>query len=249
MSNFAVMGIYVENLTKTYAAQKAVDSVTFSAEPGRVTGFLGPNGAGKSTTMRMITGYLKPDDGVVKVDGVDLSVHPLRARNRAGYLPENNPLYLHMYVREYLNFMADLYQVKGKKRKISELIGQTGLQAESHKKIGRLSKGYKQRVGLAQALLHDPPVLVLDEPTSGLDPNQLSEIRQLIRELGKEKTVLLSTHILQEVEMLCDQVIIIHQGAIAANDTLQNLLQRENGSLEEIFRKLTKNRNSKIQES
>lgn len=217
------MTIEVENLTKIFGAQRAVDSISFSLQKGEILGFLGPNGAGKSTTMKMITSYLHPDEGTIKILGQDCVENSLETRKHIGYLPEHNPLYLEMYVREYLQFVAEIHKIDHKKTRINELIDIVGLQKEQHKKIGELSKGYRQRVGLAQALIHNPEILILDEPTSGLDMNQLKDIRKLIRNLGKEKTVILSTHIMQEVQALCDRVIIINNGRIVADDPIELL--------------------------
>ncbi|MDX1936511.1 MAG: gliding motility-associated ABC transporter ATP-binding subunit GldA [Flavihumibacter sp.] len=217
------MSIEVKNLSKVYGTQKAVNGISFAVKKGEIVGFLGPNGAGKSTTMKMITGYLTPDGGSAQVCGIDVVTTPLETKKRIGYLPEANPLYFDMYVREYLDFVADLHQVADKKNRIEAVISTVGLTPESKKKIGQLSKGYKQRVGLAAALIHNPDVLILDEPTSGLDPNQIAEIRDVIKELGKEKTVLFSSHILQEVEAVCERVVIINKGTIVADDTLTNL--------------------------
>jgi ABC-2 type transport system ATP-binding protein len=217
------MSIEVNSLLKKYGSQTAVDHISFTVSKGEIVGFLGPNGAGKSTTMKMITGYLDPDGGDVRVCGIPVRETPLETKARIGYLPEANPLYHDMYVREYLAFMAGIHQVSAASDRISEVIRLTGLLPESHKKIGQLSKGYKQRVGLAAALIHDPEVLILDEPTTGLDPNQIVEIREVIRTLGLNKTVLFSSHILQEVEALCSRVIIIHKGKIVADDTLDQL--------------------------
>ncbi|MGZ3836998.1 MAG: gliding motility-associated ABC transporter ATP-binding subunit GldA [Flavisolibacter sp.] len=220
------MSIEVKNLMKQYGEQKAVDRLSFQLRKGEIVGFLGPNGAGKSTTMKMITGYLEPDAGEISVCGIDVRKEPLAVKKRIGYLPESNALYYDMYVREYLDFIADVHGLKQKKQRISAVIALTGLTPESKKRIGQLSKGYKQRVGLAAALLHEPEVLILDEPTSGLDPNQIVEIRNVIREQGKDKLVLFSSHILQEVEALCDRVIIINKGKLVADATLQELQQR-----------------------
>ena len=217
------MSITVSNLLKIYGEQKAVNNISFTIPKGEIVGFLGPNGAGKSTTMKMITGFLNPNKGSIEVAGINVLTHPLEARKKIGYLPEANPLYMDMYVREYLEFIAGVHQLPSVKPAVEKAIAMTGLQPESHKKIGQLSKGYKQRVGLAAALIHDPEVLILDEPTSGLDPNQIIEIRDVIRQLGKEKTVLFSSHILQEVEALCQRVIIINKGSLVADDSLQNL--------------------------
>jgi ABC-2 type transport system ATP-binding protein len=225
------MSIQVSELSKTYGEQKAVDNISFSLNKGEIVGFLGPNGAGKSTTMKMITGYLPPSSGQALVSGFDVSKAPLEVRKRVGYLPEANPLYFDMYVKEFLSFIANVHQLgKTAAARIATVIALTGLEPESKKKIGALSKGYKQRVGLAQALLHDPEVLILDEPTSGLDPNQLADIRQVIKNLGSNKTVILSTHIMQEVEAMCSRVIIINKGQLIADDTLQNLQQRQAGN-------------------
>jgi len=220
------MSIEVTNLLKKYGEQKAVDGISFHVAKGEIVGFLGPNGAGKSTTMKIVTGYLKADAGNATVCGIDVQKGPLDSKRKIGYLPESNPLYYDMYVREYLDFIADVNQVSNKKKKMEEAIQTVGLNTESKKKIGQLSKGYKQRVGLAAALIHDPEVLILDEPTTGLDPNQIIEIREVIKQLGKNKTVLFSSHILQEVEAICDRVIIINKGTIVADDTLYNLQQK-----------------------
>lgn len=217
------MSIEVKNLTKVYGEQKAIDHISFTVNKGEIVGFLGPNGAGKSTTMKIITGYLQPDEGDAFVSGVDVKKEPLAAKSKIGYLPEANPLYYDMYIREYLGFIADIHQVNNKKEKIDTTIQVVGLTVESKKRIGQLSKGYKQRVGLAAALIHDPEVLILDEPTTGLDPNQIIEIRDVIKSLGQNKTVLFSSHILQEVEAICDRVIIINNGLMVANDKLSNL--------------------------
>ena len=219
------MSIEVNKLTKIYGDQKAVDNISFKVQKGEIVGFLGPNGAGKSTTMKMITGYLEPDHGEAIVSGIPVSTSPIETKRRIGYLPEANALYYDMYVREYLKFIAEIHHVKDARNRIEEMIKLTGLTVESNKKTGQLSKGYKQRVGLAAALIHDPEVLILDEPTSGLDPNQIMEIREVIRMQGKNKTVLFSSHILQEVEAICDRVIIINKGKIVADDQLRNLQQ------------------------
>jgi len=233
------MSISVESLSKVYGKQKAVDGISFSAQPG-VLGFLGPNGAGKSTTMKILTGYIPQTSGKASVCGFDVQTQPIEVKRSIGYLPESNPLYQDMYVRESLQFIADIHKIDNADKRIEEVIEITGLTPEKHKKIGQLSKGYKQRVGLAQAILHDPQVLILDEPTSGLDPNQLIGIRQLIRDLGKTKTVVLSTHIMQEVEAVCDHVVIINKGNIVADDTLEGLRKKNAGkSLENIFIDLT----------
>lgn len=220
------MSIAVREITKVYGQQKAVDKITFSINKGEIVGFLGPNGAGKSTTMKMITGYLAPDSGVAMVSNINVIADPIAAKKKIGYLPEANPLYFDMYIKEYLNFIAGIHQVDNKKQRIKDVIELTGLGVEQRKKIGALSKGYKQRTGLAAALIHDPEVLILDEPTSGLDPNQIIEIRNVIKEQGKNKTVLFSSHILQEVEAMCDRVIIINKGTLVADDQLSNLQRR-----------------------
>lgn len=212
------MSIKVEGLTKVYGEQYAVDNISFDIPKGEIVGFLGPNGAGKSTTMKILTCYLPQTSGKAEVCGIDTLENPMEVKKKVGYLPESNPLYYDMYVKEYLTFMADLFKMKNKKAKVAEMIEAVGLTKEQKKKIGALSKGYKQRVGLAQAMIHDPEVLILDEPTSGLDPNQLVEIRGLIKNFGKEKTVMLSTHIMQEVEAICDRIIIIKNGKLVADD-------------------------------
>ena len=218
------MSIKVDHVVKLYGTQTAVNKISFEVKSGEIVGFLGPNGAGKSTTMKMITGYIAPDAGQIQVCGILVEGEAIATKQKIGYLPESNPLYLEMYVREYLDLMAGLHQIKNRQERIEEVIKLTGLSAEAHKEIGQLSKGYKQRVGLAAALIHDPAVLILDEPTTGLDPNQIIEIREVIRNLGKYKTILFSTHILQEVEALCDRVIVINKGTIVADDKLENLL-------------------------
>lgn len=217
--------VIINNLTKTYGVQNAVNNISFEAKKGEILGFLGPNGAGKTTTMKMITCFIPPTSGSINVCGFDVATQSKQVREQIGYLPEHNPLYLDMYIKEYLLFVAGLHKVKNKKQAVEEMIERTGLTLEQHKVIGALSKGYRQRVGLAQAMLHNPEVLILDEPTSGLDPNQLIEIRKLIRELGNEKTVIFSSHIMQEVQALCDRVIIINKGNIVANDTIEVLKQ------------------------
>ena len=217
------MSIEVKHLTKFFGEQAAVNDISFEIGKGEIVAFLGPNGAGKSTTMKMITGYIPASSGSIKVNGIPVDVDDLETRKIIGYLPENNPLYLDMYVKEYLHFVGSIYKIKDLKNRVNEMIQMVGLELEQHKKIGALSKGYKQRVGLAQAFIHDPEVLILDEPTSGLDPNQLVEIRELIKTIGKEKTIMLSTHIMQEVEAICDRVIIINKGKIVANNNQQAL--------------------------
>lgn len=217
------MSIEVKNLFKYYGEQAAVRDVSFTINNGEIVGFLGPNGAGKSTTMKVITGYINASSGEVKVCGLPVDVDSLNTRRKIGYLPEHNPLYLDMYVKEYLEFVGQIYKVKNLKNRVAEMIKAVGLEVEQNKKLGALSKGYRQRVGLAAAIIHDPEVLILDEPTSGLDPNQLVEIRELIKKIGKSKTVMLSTHIMQEVEAICDRVIIINKGQIVADDTAEAL--------------------------
>jgi ABC-2 type transport system ATP-binding protein len=229
------MSIEVRNISKFYGDQKALDDVSFSIKSGEIVGFLGPNGAGKSTLMRILTTYLKADSGSATVQGCDVQTQQKGVQSCVGYLPENNPLYPDMYVKEYLEFSASVYGLKDSTERINEVIAQTGLVAESHKQINQLSKGYKQRVGLANALLHNPKVLILDEPTTGLDPNQLVEIRQLIRKVGRDTTILLSTHIMQEVEAMCDRVIIINKGKIVANDLIKNLKSDSNQLIEVEF--------------
>lgn len=232
--------IQVDQLSKTYGQQKAVDSISFKAEPGRVLGFLGPNGAGKSTTMKMLSGFLLPNSGTAQICGYDIMNQTLQVKRHLGYLPEHNPLYLDLYVKEALGFMADIYQIDNKNKRIAEVIEQTGLGPEQHKPIGSLSKGYRQRVGLAQAIIHNPEVLILDEPTSGLDPNQVIGIRDLIKTLGKTKTVLVSTHIMQEVEAICDDILMISKGKMVANQSKTDLLNSHSGkNLEQIFTQLT----------
>src|SRR5215213_8936666 len=228
------MSITVKNLTKIYGEQRAVNDISFSIEQGEIVGFLGPNGAGKSTTMKMITGYLEPSAGDISVNGIDVKKNPLDAKKKIGYLPESNALYYDMYIREYLAFIAEVHRVKNKKQKVEEVIQLTGLTPENKKRLGQLSKGYKQRVGLAAALLHDPEVLILDEPTSGLDPNQIVEIRQVIKDQGKNKLVLFSSHILQEVEAICDRVIIINKGRIVADDKLINLQKASSANIVKV---------------
>ncbi len=218
------MSIKVSSLSKIYDTQKAVDNISFELKKGEIVGFLGPNGAGKSTTMKIITSYLPPTTGTASVCGFDVQEQPMEVRRKVGYLPESNPLYYDMYVREYLEFTAGIHKLgKDSKKRIEEMVEMTGLTKEAHKRIGALSKGYKQRVGLAQAMLHNPEVLILDEPTTGLDPNQIIEIRELIKAIGKEKTVLLSTHIMQEVQAMCSRVIIINNGKIVADDAITKL--------------------------
>ncbi len=219
------MSIEVKNLFKYYGEQAAVRDVSFSVNKGEIVAFLGPNGAGKSTTMKIMTGYIPASSGEVYIAGIKVDIDELKTRQMIGYLPENNPLYVDMYVREYLEFVGRIYKVKNLKSRVAEMVHAVGLDVEQNKKIGSLSKGYRQRVGLAQAIIHDPEVLILDEPTTGLDPNQLVEIRELIRQIGKQKTVLLSTHIMQEVEAICDRVIILSKGQIVADDKAKTLQQ------------------------
>jgi ABC-2 type transport system ATP-binding protein len=218
------MSIIVSNITKLYGSQKALDGVTLEIKPGGITGLLGPNGAGKSTLMKILTCFIPATTGIASVCGFDVAEHSIEVRRKVGYLPENNPLYPDLYVKEFLGFIAGMHGIgKGAGDRVKEMIAVTGLQAEQHKKIGALSKGYRQRVGLAQAMIHNPEVLILDEPTSGLDPNQLLEIRNLITSLGQTRTVMMSTHIMQEVEAICNRAIIIHRGRIVADDSTRNL--------------------------
>jgi ABC-2 type transport system ATP-binding protein len=226
------MSIEVNNISKSYGAQKALDAVSFSIQKGEIVGFLGPNGAGKSTLMKILTTYIAADEGSASVNGFDVNAEQKSVQKSIGYLPEHNPLYLDLYVREYLAFNADIYKVP--KSRIEEVITLTGLSTESHKKIGQLSKGYRQRVGLANALLHNPDVLILDEPTTGLDPNQLVEIRNVIKNVGKDKTVFLSTHIMQEVEAICDRVIIINNGKIVTDKKLDKLISEDKEQVIEV---------------
>lgn len=224
------MSVSVRNLTKEYGTQKAIDQLNFEISKGEVVGFLGPNGAGKSTTMKILTCYLEPSAGDADICGANIYENPVEVRKQVGYLPEHNPLYLEMYVKEYLSFSANLHGLSGKtSKRVKDVVDQTGLGPEQHKKIGQLSKGYRQRVGLAHALLHDPQVLILDEPTSGLDPNQVVDIRDLIREVGREKTVILSTHIMQEATAMCDRIMIINRGHIVADKGLDEMLAHSSG--------------------
>ena len=243
------MSVKVNQLTKVYGTQKAVNNISFKAKKGEVLGFLGPNGAGKSTTMKIITCFIPQSEGEVEVCGYSTEKDPMEVRKRIGYLPEHNPLYKNMYVKEYLNFVAGLHKIPNKNKRIGELVEMTGLEYEQHKHIQALSKGYRQRVGLAQAMLHNPDVLILDEPTSGLDPNQLVEIRALIKKLGEEKTVIFSTHIMQEVQAICDRVVIINRGNLVANDTVETLRERVVGAslvTVEFLEKTTKSQLSGI---
>lgn len=227
------MSIKVSNLNKIYTTQKAVDNIDFTVDKGEIVGFLGPNGAGKSTVMKILTNFIKDFDGEAFINDISVRAHPIETQKEIGYLPEHNPLYQEMYVREYLEFHAQIYHIP--KNKIEDMIAKVGLQSHAHKKIGELSKGYRQRVGLAAALIHDPKVLILDEPTTGLDPHQLEEIRSLIKSVGKDKTVLFSTHIMQEVEAVCDRVIILNKGRIVANESLQKLYAQEEQIIEVEF--------------
>lgn len=232
------MSISIEKINKSYATQQALNNVSFSINKGEVVGFLGPNGAGKSTLIKIICCYLLQDSGQIKVCNIDTKKEEMLVKSKIGYLAENNPLYNEMYIKEYLYFISGIYNIKQKDKRVSEIIRQTGLASEEHKKIRALSKGYKQRVGLAAALIHNPEVLILDEPTTGLDPNQLKEIRELIKEVGKNKTVLLSTHIMQEVDKMCNRIIIINKGKII-DDQKISTLKNKNIDLEKHFRKLT----------
>ncbi len=225
------MSIEVNNVTKIYGKQKALNDVSFKVEPGHIVGFLGPNGAGKSTMMKIITCFIPQTSGTIKVCGYDVIEQSIDVRKQVGYLPEHNPLYLDMYVKEYLDFVGGVYKISNRKKRINEMIDIVGLGVEQNKKIGALSKGYRQRVGLAQAMIHNPKVLILDEPTTGLDPNQLEEIRNLIKNIGKEKTIMLSTHIMQEVEAICDKTIIINEGKIVADNKTQDLQSTENENI------------------
>jgi len=228
------MSITVNNITKLYGEQKALNDVSFTIKTGEIVGFIGPNGAGKSTMMKILTGFIPQSEGDAFINDVNTLENSIEVRKQVGYLPENNPLYTDMYVKEYLEMVANLYRVPSPKSQVPNMISMVGLEREQHKKIGALSKGYRQRVGLAQALIHDPSVLILDEPTSGLDPNQIIEIRNFIAEVGKEKTVMLSTHLMQEVEAICDRVIIINQGKIVADDSAKNIQQHSASSHQTI---------------
>lgn len=238
------MSIEVKQVTKLYGEQKALDGISFEIKTGEVVGFLGPNGAGKSTMMKIITGFIPPTHGEILVQGYDVVMNSMEVRKLIGYLPENNPLYLDMYVKEYLGFVAGIYKLKNPKDRVNEMIARTGLEIEKHKKIGALSKGYRQRVGLAQALIHDPKILILDEPTSGLDPNQIVEIRNLISEVGKEKTIMLSTHIMQEVEAICDKIIILNNGKIVADDETQNIQRQVKSDIQVVLVEFNSDPNS-----
>ena len=232
------MSLEIKKINKKYGDQDALIDVSFSLKKGDIVGFLGPNGAGKTTLMKIITSILKPDSGDITINGYDTQKNEISTKRQIGYLAENNPLYKDMLVTEYLDFVASLYEIENKKDKVKEIIKKTGLESEIKKKIEELSKGYKQRVGIAAALVHDPNVLILDEPTTGLDPNQLIEIRKLIQEIGQEKIVLLSTHILQEIPKICNHIIIINKGRIVENTRMQNLITKSN-NLEDHFQKLT----------
>jgi len=234
------MSIEVSQLTKKYGQQVAVNKLSFKVAPGEIVGFLGPNGAGKSTTMKMVTGFLRPDEGSAIICGSDVKKDPVSVKKQIGYLPENNPLYTDLFVREYLGFVAELHHLKNKKEAVEQVIQKVGLTPEANKKIAQLSKGYKQRVGLAAALIHNPNVLILDEPTSGLDPNQILEIREVIRQEGKNKTVIFSSHIMQEVQAICDRVIIINKGNLVKDSKISEL-KNSGKELEAIFRELTTN--------
>ena len=229
------MTIQINNISKFYGSQKALDDITFELKKGELVGFLGPNGAGKSTLMKIITGYLAPNNGLVKINGEIVTPQNHEIRKEIGYLPEHNPLYTDLYIKEYLSLTAGFYQLTEKSKKVKQVIEMTGLGTEQHKKIKALSKGYRQRVGLAQALIHNPSILILDEPTTGLDPNQLEEIRSMIREISKEKTVLFSTHIMQEVEAICNRVIIINQGKTIADDSVEQIKAGQLLSKQQVF--------------
>jgi ABC-2 type transport system ATP-binding protein len=233
------MSVKVESVTKLYGKQKALDNLTFEVKTGEIVGILGPNGAGKSTLMKIITGFLQPEEGNVSINGLVVGSGTLEIKQQIGYLPENNPLYLDLYVAEYLEYVAGIYRLKKVKPRVAEMISLTGLENEKHKKIGALSKGYRQRVGIAQALIHDPAVLILDEPTSGLDPSQIVEIRQLIKNVSSNKTVMLSTHILQEAEAMCDRIMIINQGKIIATDTPINIKSYSINNLQNVLIEFT----------
>lgn len=244
------MSIEVRNVFKYYGEQAAVKGISFSVKSGEIVGFLGPNGAGKSTTMKMITGFIPATSGEILVSGMPVGTDQLNPKQKIGYLPENNPLYLDMYVREYLDFVAGIYKLSNRSERVDLMIDTLGLEIEQNKKIGALSKGYRQRVGLAQAMIHDPEVLILDEPTSGLDPNQLVEIRELIKSIGKEKTLMLSTHIMQEAEAICDRVVILSKGEIVADTPTQRL--HDQSEIKTVFvefeGKVTKSQLSKIKD-
>ncbi len=242
------MSVNVQQLTKIYGAQKAVNEISFSVKKGEILGFLGPNGAGKTTTMKILTCFIPQSSGSAEVCGYDVELHPMEVRAKIGYLPEHNPLYKDMYVKEYLAFVAGLHHISNKKSRVGDLIEMTGLGREQNKLIGALSKGYRQRVGLAQAMLHDPEVLILDEPTSGLDPNQLVEIRSLIKQIGQEKTVIFSTHIMQEVQAICDRVVIINKGEKVADDPIEKLQSRISGNTQVLVEFKSKIDESKLKQ-
>lgn len=238
------MSVRIESVTKIFGNQRALDNISFTVDSGEIIGILGPNGAGKSTMMKIITGFLHPEEGSVRINGEVIGGNTLQIRRQIGYLPENNPLYTDLYVTEYLEYVAGIYHLKAVRSRVKEMIGLTGLQSEKHKKIGALSKGYRQRVGIAQALIHDPSVLILDEPTSGLDPSQIVEIRQLIRNISASKTVMLSTHIMQEVEALCDRIMIINHGKIVATDTPSNIKALATSRVQKVLVEFAENINS-----
>ena len=228
------MSVKVESLTKIYGSQRALDNISFEVLPGEIVGFLGPNGAGKSTTMKILTGYIPASSGKALVCGMDAEAYNPEVRRMVGYLPEHNPLYLDMYIKEYLHMIAGIYSIKKRETAVKDIIHKTGLQPEQKKKIGQLSKGYRQRVGLAAALIHEPKVLILDEPTSGLDPNQIMEIRNLITQLGQDKTIMLSTHIMQEVQAICNRVLIINKGKLVADNKVENIQQQSGENMVEV---------------
>jgi len=241
------MSIKTQNITKIYGIQKALDNVSIEIKTGEIVGFLGPNGAGKSTLMKILTGYIPQTSGDAWINDKNIEEHSIEIRKEIGYLPEHNPLYLDMYVKEYLNFIGEIYKLgKNTDKQVKDIIEKTGLHVEQHKKIGALSKGYRQRVGLAQALIHNPKVLILDEPTTGLDPNQIVEIRNLISEIGKEKTVMLSTHIMQEVEAICHRTIIINEGKIIADDATSNIKHHSTEKFQTIIIEFDKEVNEKL---
>ena len=233
------MSLVLNQLSKSYGDQVAVDQVSFHLKQGQVVGFLGPNGAGKSTTLKMIAGYISPDSGSMELNGIPIHQNSIEAKKIIGYLPESNALYEQLYVKEYLQFLSSIHRIENVSQRISELIEQTGLGLMQHKKIGTLSKGYKQRLGIAAAIIHQPKLVLLDEPTSGLDPNQLIEIRALIQSLSNDALILFSTHILQEVTAICDRVLVLHQGKLVADEPIGELLEKHNTNLEEIFKLLT----------
>ncbi len=229
------MSVEIRNISKFYGSQKALDNISFTVSKGEMLGFLGPNGAGKSTLMKIVTGYIKSSSGTVLVNGKNVGAESMEIKREIGYLPENNPLYSDLYITEYLEIVAGFYKLANSQKRVKEMIGLTGLESEKHKKIGTLSKGYRQRVGLAQAMIHDPSVLILDEPTSGLDPNQLVQIRSLISEISKEKTVILSSHILQEIEAICKRIVIINQGKLVADSRIEEIGRIEGNAVQKVF--------------